>query len=73
MSSAATTRPTSSTVVCMARRMASPAPGPAVPSNCSADAANRAEHHPPFRPEAPKPTTSRSTTAILRVGSASAR
>ena len=38
-----------------------------------ADAANSAEHHPPFRPEAPKPTTSRSRTAMRRVGSASAR
>ena len=34
----------------------------------SSEAGNRAEHQPPLRPEAPKPTVSASSTAIRSVG-----
>ena len=57
----------------MARRMATPAPGPPAWSSLASGTANSAEHQPPFRPEAPKPTTSRSITAMRNPGSASAR
>jgi hypothetical protein len=60
--STSATRPTSSTDARIAASCASPS-----------DVGNRAEHHPPLRPDAPKPATSASTTTIRSDGSASAR
>ena len=76
--SAATTRPTSSTVstiaACRSTAAARPAgPPPAARATASGDAAKSAEHQPPLRPDAPKPAISRSTTAIRSDGSARAR
>ena len=62
------TRSTSSTVATMARRMAAPAPGPHCRSMRATEAAKRAEHQPPLRPEAPKPTISRSRTTMRSSG-----
>ncbi len=73
MPSAAVTRPTSSTVACMARYMAIAASRPAIRSSLPSDAGNRAEHQPPLRPEAPNPAMSRSQTTIFRPGSARER
>ena len=73
MASVPTTRPTSPTVSIMARRTAAPEPGPPIWSSLGSGTANSAEHQPPLRPEAPNPTTSRSITAMRRLGSASAR
>ena len=70
MPSAAATRPTSSTVACMARYMAMAASAPAIRSSLPSDAGNSAEHQPPLRPEAPNPAISRSQITIFRVGSA---
>ena len=70
MPSAAVTRPTSSTVSCMARYMATAARRPAIRSSLAREAGNSAEHQPPLRPEAPKPAISRSHTAIRSPGSA---
>ena len=73
MPSAATTRPTSRTVSSMARRWAVPDPGPATLSRVASDTLNSAEHQPPLRPDAPKPATSRSSTAMRSPGSARLR
>ena len=57
----------------MARRTATAAWSPcrrAIPLDAGGKSA---EHQPPFRPEAPKPAISRSTTAIRRPGSSSLR
>ncbi len=71
--SAAATRPTSSTVSCMARYMATAGPRPAIRSSLARDAGNNAEHQPPLRPDAPNPAISRSRTAMRRPGWAVAR
>ena len=49
--------PTTSTVSCMARRMASIDSRPCRRASAASEVANRAEHHPPLRPTAPKPAT----------------
>ena len=38
-------------------------------ASAASEVAKRAEHHPPFRPEAPKPATSRSRTTTRKAGS----
>ncbi len=63
--------PTTSTVSCMARRIARMASVPYRRASAASDVANSAEHQPPLRPEAPKPATSRSSTATRSEGSAS--
>ena len=68
MPSAAATRPTSSTVSCMARCMAMAASRPAIRSSLFSEAGNRAEHQPPLRPDAPNPAISRSQTTTRRSG-----
>ena len=57
---------------CIALRIARIASGPCRRASAASDVANSAEHQPPLRPDAPKPATSRSTTAMRRDGSASA-
>jgi hypothetical protein len=73
MLSAATTRPTSSTVSSMARYIAMAWSRPAIRSSLARDAGKYAEHQPPLRPEAPKPAISRSQTAMRSPGLALAR
>ncbi len=73
MPSAAATRPTSSTVSCMARCMAMAAGRPAIRSSFDSDDGNSAEHQPPLRPEAPNPAISRSHTTTRQPGLARAR
>ena len=41
-------------------------------ASAASEVANKAEHQPPLRPDAPNPATSRSTTTTRKVGSASA-
>ena len=71
--SAAATRPTSRTVSCIARCWRSAASGPPRPARVDHEVGNRALHQPPLRPEAPKPATSCSSTAIRSPGSARLR
>ncbi len=70
ISSSATTAPTSSIVARIAARIDAAAAGPCRRASAAAPAGNSAEHHPPLRPLAPKPATSRSTTVTRRPGSA---
>ena len=63
--------PTSSTVSCIARWRRSP-PAPVAAASRAGSVASRAEHQPPLRPLAPKPTSWRSSTAMRSVGSARA-
>ena len=65
--------PTTSTLSCMAVRMARMAATPCRRAKATSEAGNSEEHQPPLRPDAPKPATSRSTTATRSVGSADAR
>ncbi len=66
MSSSAATRPTSRTepriASCWASALDRDDPGSAASE--AREAGNKAEHQPPFRPDAPKPTCSASRTAI---------
>jgi hypothetical protein len=71
MRSVWTTRPTSSIVSNIARCIEIAASRPARLATFFFVAANRAEHQPPLRPEAPKPAVSFSTIATRRDGSAS--
>ncbi|GAA1619319.1 hypothetical protein GCM10009744_02470 [Kribbella alba] len=75
MPSAAVTSPTSLTVACIAQCIARADsrldPGKA--ARRFEETGNRAEHQPPFRPEAPNPAVSASRTTIRSVGSAFAR
>ena len=73
MFSAAATRPTSSTVACMARYIATAASRPAIRVSLPSEAGNSAEHQPPLRPDAPKPAISASHTATRSPGCAVAR
>ena len=73
MPSAASTRPTSSTVARIAACCASADSREPSSAREDSDAGNRAEHQPPLRPLAPNPATSASSTAIRSDGSASAR
>ena len=73
MPSAAATRPTSSTVCCIARYMAMAASRPAIRVSLASDAGNSAEHQPPLRPDAPNPAMFASQTATRRPGCAPAR
>ena len=57
----------------MARRIARIASRPCRRASAASEVANKAEHQPPFRPDAPNPATSRSKTATRSEGSASAR
>ncbi|HEV8425656.1 MAG TPA: hypothetical protein VGS14_10770 [Actinomycetes bacterium] len=66
-------RPTSSTVRNISRCSATVASRPARRASFSRSMAMNAEHQPPLRPEAPKPATSRSTTASRSPGSARRR
>ena len=70
MPSLAALAPTTSTVSCMARRIARMASTPCWRASAASEVAKRAEHQPPLRPEAPKPATSRSSTAMRSEGSA---
>ena len=72
MPSLAAVAPTTSTVSCMARRMACMASRPCWRASAASEVAKSAEHQPPLRPDAPKPATSRSTTATRSEGSARA-
>ena len=72
MPSPAALAPTTSTVSCMARRIARMASTPCRRASAASEVANSAEHQPPFRPDAPNPATSRSSTATRSEGSASA-
>ena len=56
----------------MARRIARMASRPCRRASAASEVAKRAEHQPPFRPDAPNPATSRSSTATRSEGSASA-
>ena len=71
--SAAATRPTSSTVSCMACCMAMAACRELPRAILSREAGNSAEHHPPLRPLAPNPATFASTIAMRVPGAAFAR
>ncbi|CAB4715456.1 unannotated protein [freshwater metagenome] len=73
MPSAAATRATSRTEPRIAWCCASAPVRLPIAASVSSEAGKRAEHQPPLRPEAPKPATSASSTAIRSVGSASAR
>ncbi len=73
MSSAAATAPTSSTVACMARCIAMAPSRPPIRASLASEAGNRAEHQPPFLPDAPKPAISRSHTTIRSAGFRRAR
>ena len=72
MPSLAALAPTTSTVSSSALRIARMASSPCRRANVASDVANSAEHQPPLRPDAPKPATSRSTTAMRNAGSTSA-
>jgi hypothetical protein len=61
--SSAATRPTSSTVAKRARSIATAAGRPYRRAILLRGAANKPEHHPPLRPDAPKPATSFSINA----------
>jgi hypothetical protein len=73
MDSSASTRPTSLTLSRMASSWAKAPLRSLRAAREDAEAGNSAEHHPPLRPEAPKPATSASQTAIRSPGSALAR
>ncbi len=73
MPSAAATAPTSSTVAKSARHRSTAARREETRATLSIEAGKSEEHQPPLRPEAPKPATSRSSTATRIVGSALTR
>ena len=73
ISSRSTTVPTSSTVACIARAIASADPGPLARSTADGGPLGSPTHHPPLRPDAPKPAVSRSSTTTRSDGSARRR
>jgi len=70
MPSAAASAPTARTVPSRARCMATAPSRPESLASRAHEVGNSAEHQPPLRPDAPKPATSRSSTAIRSDGSA---
>ena len=73
MRSASTTRATSATVAFIACCIRTAASRLDDAATLRREAGKIAEHHPPLRPEAPNPATSRSSTATRNDGSATAR
>ena len=67
--SSATTRPTSATVSWSWPMRAMAAVRPPASASVSNPAASSPTHHPPLRPEAPKPTSSASITTMRSAGS----